>query len=396
MSIRPAPLGTSVLDPPPPADARPTVPLVRDRVQSLLLQSPAFAKLTDNQRRELAHDMVNIGQYMADAGGATYGVPLGAVITDDAARTLGEAAARQFADGERPPPDTAGQEFADQGGAVAAEAGADALAGLVESVDFPGFVSELIQGVFQAIVNASIQQMEAFAELVKNVSKSVDQYMRDNVTENQARDYLADRYPEHLQVDLQQETPRVVPREDADQSNLPDFFKDLGLDIPVDSIDEQTTEEVLVPAARKQMAIDRQRMLLMMVMMGINRLVVTDGSIKAAVIFQLSTTDRVSQKRTSAVEYERTTKTNSKSSWFSGWFSPSWNSEMKSKLNVTTTRTDESDASVELKAKLTGDVNVRVRSETFPLKDMTKLLGVQEPELPTTKPRPAAEGGAAA
>jgi hypothetical protein len=384
-----------VLDPP-RTESRPTVPLVRDEVRSLLLRSPAFASLSENQRRDLAHDMVNIGQYMADAGGATYGIPLAAVVTDDAARTLGEAAARQFADDEAPPPDTAGQKFADQGGAVAADAGSEALAGLVASVDFPTFVAELIQGTFQAIVNASIQQMEAFAELVKNIAKTADQYMRDNVTENQARDYLADRYPEHLQVDLQQETPRVVPREDADQSNLPDFFKDLGLDIPVDNLDEQTTEEVLVPAARKQMAIDRQRMLLMLVMMGINRLVVTDGSIKAAVIFQLSTTDRVSQMRTSAVGYERTTKTNSKSSWFSGWFSPSWNSETKSKLDVTTTRTDESDASVELKAKLSGDVNVRFRSETFPLKDMSKLLGVQEPELPTTKPRSAAEGGAAA
>ena len=78
-------------------------------------------------------------------------------------------------------------------------------------------------------MDASIQQMEAFAELVKNVSKSVDEYMRDNVTANQARDYLADRYPDHLQVDISGETPKVVPKEDADESDMPDFFKDLGL-----------------------------------------------------------------------------------------------------------------------------------------------------------------------
>ncbi len=402
MSYRPAPVAAAPGPPTPSGDggqspddlARPTVGLVRDEVRDLLLRTPAFAALPEQERRELAHAMVNIGQYAADAGGETYGVPLGAVVTDDAHETLGPDAARAFADGDSGP-DTAGQKFGDQGGANAASAGVDALRDAVASVDFPGFVSELIQGVFQAIVNASIQQMEAFAELVKNVSKSVDEYMRDNVTENQARDYLADRYPDHLQVDLQQDTPRVVPREDADESNMPDFFKDLGLDFPVDSLDEETTEQVLLPKAREQMAIDRQRMLLMMVMMGINRLVVTDGSIKAAVIFQLDTTDSVTQSSSRATEFEYSRTRKRKSGVFSGWFSPKWREESKSRFNVTTTREDESEASVELKAKLTGDVNVRFKSETFPLGDMTKLLGVQEPQLPTSQPR-SAEGGAAA
>ncbi|GAB2603509.1 hypothetical protein [Kribbella endophytica] len=357
--------------------ARPTIPLVRQEVREVLEQSPTFKALPEQKRRDLAHDMVNIGQYLADAGGETYGVPLAAAVAQDAPRALADT----------PPVDTAGQKFADQGGGVAAQAGADVLAGLVASVDFPGFVSGLIQGVFQAIVDATIQQMEAFAELVKNVSKSVDEYMKDNVTPNQARDYLADRYPEHLQVDIAGDQPKVVPREDADESEMPDFFKDLGLDFPVDSLDEDVTEEVLVPAARQQMAIDRQRMLLMMVMMGINRLVVTDGTIKAAVIFQLDTTDRVTQTATQATEYDYRHKSNSRSGMFSGWFSPSWTSESKTRVNVTTSRTDESEAAIELKAKLTGDVSVRFKTETYPLDSMTTLLGLQEPSLPTTQPR---------
>jgi hypothetical protein len=262
----------------------------------------------------------------------------------------------------------------------------------VASVDFPAFVSGLIQGVFKAIVDSSIQQMEAFAELVKNVSKSVDEYMKDNVTENQARDYLAGRYPDHLQVDLSAPTPQVKPRADADDSSLPDFFKDLGLDMPVESLDEETPEQVLMPAARQQMAIDRQRMLLMMVMMGINRLVVTDGSIKAAVIFELDTKDAVSRSRTDTATRAGKSESSNKNGAISGWFSPRWEDTSSSQFTVTTGRTDTSDANAELKAKLTGDVNVRFRSETFPLQDMTKLLGLQEPTLPTSAPRPPAEG----
>ena len=58
---------------------------------------------------------------------------------------------------------------------------------MVNKVDFPGFVGGLIEGVFNAIVKASIDQMEAYGELVANVAKSVDEYMRDNISEGQAR-----------------------------------------------------------------------------------------------------------------------------------------------------------------------------------------------------------------
>lgn len=362
------------------APERPTIPLVRQQVRDVLLQSPTFRALPEAQRRQLAFDMVNVGQYLADAGGATYGLPLAAAISQDASA----APARGLAD---QPVDTAGQKLGDQGGAVAADAGVGALTDLVAAVDFPAFVSGLIQGVFQAIVDASIQQMEAFAELVKNVSKSVNEYMRDNVTPNQARDYLADRYPDQLEVDISGSSPKVVPKPDANESEMPDFFKDLGLAMPVESLDEEVTEEILVPAARQQMAIDRQRMLLMMVMMGINRLVVTNGSLKAAVIFQLNTTDLVQQRSRAATGFESTAKTKSRSGILAGWFSPSWKTENETKVSVTTTRVDESEASVELKAKLTGDVNVQFKSDVFPLKDMTTLLGLQEPALPTTQAR---------
>ena len=88
---------------------------------------------------------------------------------------------------------------------------------------------------------------------------------------------------------------------------MPDFFADLGLAAPVDSLDEDTIEQQLVPAARKKLAMDRQQVLLSMVLMGINRLIVTDGSIKATVVFQLDTTDRVTKTRDSrATDYNRT------------------------------------------------------------------------------------------
>jgi hypothetical protein len=46
-------------------------------------------------------------------------------------------------------------------------------AGFVQSVDFPAFVSGLIEGTFNSMVHASIEQMEAFGELLDEASSSL-------------------------------------------------------------------------------------------------------------------------------------------------------------------------------------------------------------------------------
>jgi hypothetical protein len=59
--------------------------------------------------------------------------------------------------------------------------------GRVAAVDFPGFVADLIAGTFEAIVDASIKQMEAYADLVKNVAASADEFAREAESEQGAR-----------------------------------------------------------------------------------------------------------------------------------------------------------------------------------------------------------------
>ena len=50
------------------------------------------------------------------------------------------------------------------------------------NVDFPTFVAGLVEGVFNAVVSASIQQMDAFGELVESVARSLNDFM-DEVAE---------------------------------------------------------------------------------------------------------------------------------------------------------------------------------------------------------------------
>ena len=73
---------------------------------------------------------------------------------------------------------------------------------LTDEIDFKAFVAGLVHGTFDAIVDASIRQMEAYASLVSAVAKSVEDFTAENVTLNQARDFLVEQHPEDLQLDL--------------------------------------------------------------------------------------------------------------------------------------------------------------------------------------------------
>jgi hypothetical protein len=348
----------------------PTFDLVRQQVRDKLTQSQAFRQLPPETQRQLAHDMVKVAGYIV-SGEDGQNVPAAAALAGDA--TTGARLP------SRPRPGaTAGSDFQ----AAAAQQGGKAFTQLVRDINFPQFVAGLIDGVFNAIVDASIKQMEAYAELVKNVAKSVDQFMKDNVSENQARDYLADRYPDFIEIDTSEEQPQAKPKEGYDQDNLPDFFRELGLSAPVEDLDEEVTEQVLMPAARRRMAMDRQQLLATMVLMGINRIVVTNGNISASVIFQLKTRDVVERDFTQTAEQAGGKYATSQTRpGFWSWFRPSVTRERESSwgnFKVTTVQEEDSESSVEMKANLSGKVNINFKSETFPLERMADILQINE------------------
>ena len=50
---------------------------------------------------------------------------------------------------------------------------------LADSTDFPIFVADLIRGTFDAIVDLTSEQVDAFAALLKDLSDSVDEHRRE-------------------------------------------------------------------------------------------------------------------------------------------------------------------------------------------------------------------------
>lgn len=270
--------------------------------------------------------------------------------------------------------------------------GVHAAGALIQEVDFPVFVAELVRGVFQAVVDSTIQQMEAYAELVQSVALSLNEFRDQNVSKNQARDHLVSKYPSLMQISVQEGEPRVVPREGAGFGELPNFQEDFGLDEEVSDLDEEIIEEVLVPAARNELAERRQKLLATMVLMGINRIVVTDGRINAKVKFNFYASDRTASQAfkynyknlgtTSAVqsEYDRGAEYGEREYYDDGSLKKTgagnyYTTGKYQYVNTPVIRLQSqsqtnTDAELQAQGQLTGEVRLNFKSETLPLEEL--------------------------
>jgi hypothetical protein len=210
-------------------------PTVRQAVRRLLERSPAFRALPPDERRQLAHDTVRVASYLVD------------------------------------PDRLISQEF---GNPVLLPSD------LLTAVNFPSFVSGLINGVFGAIVNVSIQQMEAYAELVAHAATSVSEFAADKITTSMARTEVVNRFP-HLFCVSGKGGLRLAGKTSLGRSESRQLARTFGLRRPLPVFEVSDGLRVLVTAVRRRIARDRQQSLALALAMGINRIVVTDGRISA-------------------------------------------------------------------------------------------------------------------
>lgn len=269
---------------------------VRKNVREMLLKSQSFRELPPDQQVKIAHDTVEVASYLCDPEGLT-----------------SERRAKGLDPHPLVPPDPYGMRLAQAqaqpsgtvqqaGGtptfsAVAAREGAAVAGAYLQAVNFPNFVAGLIKGVFHAIVESSIEQMQAYADLVANVSKTLNEFRDENVSDNAGKDHLIDQFPDLFALGMGEDTdgkpvPKVQLKDGVDESAALERVKSLPVEGGISSLDDDSIEQKLVPAARTQLATSRQQLLATLVLMGINRIVVTDGKIAAKVLFDFKAQDR--------------------------------------------------------------------------------------------------------
>jgi hypothetical protein len=384
---------------------------VRRAVQSLLLQSPAFLKLSPETQQRIAKDTTAVADYLARPEGfsgqtlpsaATLAgvapAPAGALDVDPSqAGTSYKEAVEQV--------NKVGSGFK----AVAAREGAEVAGMLLQKVNFPDFCAKLIQGVFHAIVQSSIEQMEAYGKLVSSVAKTLNQFRDENVTDNQGRDHLVEQFPDMFKLGTSSGDdfggpgsgePRVQLKDNVDEDAALQRVNN-SLPTPVKSLDlsDEENENALVQSARTQLATSRQQLLATMVLMGINRIVVTDGKIQAKIMYDFQARDNTKRQRSAvAMDYARDQSGNVQRTYGSegdydtkyeggetqgkegtdsydqrdgSWYAKgTYKYTQQPIITAMSTASETSDSALQTKASLSGVVDINFKSDYFPLEKM--------------------------
>ncbi len=365
------------------------------QIASLLDRAPSFQELDPGVQSAIVRDLGTIRQALdvtpaASAARDPYAFALD-TPRDLMRRRFQDASRKEQTNTDQPAPAAevktpAGPKQAATD-TIARRAGA-----LSDEIDFPAFVAGLIHNTFDAIVDSTIRQMEAFADLVSAVAKDVKQFTDQNVTPNQARDWLAQQHPADLQLDLptgEGGSPSVRARTSDENGDAPSpaWLADYGLE--GQPLTDELIEEELLPAARERVGESRLQMLATMVLLGMNRIVVRDGSISARLRFRAVAKDKA------AVDYAVANDPGGGASWGTRGNEAYVNhSTMISTVGVNV------QAESDLKAELFGEVKINFVSETLPLErfaDQARMVLLQrnaryapqpKPEPPPAQPNP--------
>ncbi|MDQ0373922.1 hypothetical protein [Cellulomonas humilata] len=416
---------------PPPAQ-RPTLPVpdpvVRHGVAQILTQAEAFRALPPEDQKEIAKNTALIADYLARPEGIQGNrIPQG----------LANAPARALADGDASAPEaTWGERVAAVdavgGGpyqANAAREGAAVAGLLLREVKFPTFVAGLIEGVFSSIVKSSIEQMRAYQDMIAAVAQSLHQFMDDHVSPNQGRDNMVDQFPDLFEIGTDEwgdsAEPRLKLRDGVDEA---DALQRVNNKLEFENgslksldLSDENVEKALVENSRIQLARQRQQLMASLVLMGINRIVVTDGRISAKIIYDVRSQDRLTRRRSATAmdvardkdgrvqttyagegKYDQggttsRSRSDGDSQYDADYFAKGeYKYENKPIITAQTSASETSDAALQTKIQLTGAVDVNFKSDYLPLDRMATpqmiatIQGNATPADPNVVPSPKA------
>jgi hypothetical protein len=311
--------------------------------QRVLSQSPAFLQMSAADQLETYRNLVNRS-----------------LSQQPAAHSLSRPAAR-LARGlaEEPPTPPGGlarTDIENKRFDQLPQIGAD----FIQAIDFPQFVKDLLQGVFDANLKVTIQQMKTYQDLLKTASKSVGQFAKD-IKEQEAFSYLAETQSDLFSLGFEDDEAapggRAIVLTDKDGNKL-----DLG--------DNEVKARIM--DATIALAKERRAMLRETILMGISRLVVEKGVVEASVLFDVSAGENITSKGKTGSEDETTGATEDTGGWFSSIFGGDATTEQtrKSKITVSSVKAV---ADSKLAAQIKGSVKIQFKSDYFKLDNFASL-----------------------
>ncbi len=248
---------------------------------------------------------------------------------------------------------------------------------LVDSVDFPKFVADLLKAVFDANLKVMKQQTDAYIKLMKEATKSAADFIK-KVKDEESFAKLAESRSDKYNVTTEKQ---------ADGSSK------LALTTPegekVDPEDSEVKRHIL--EAKINMAKEHRAALREILLMGVTRLVVNKGEIEASVEFSIKAT-RESKAHHDDQNINVVNLEMAYESPLGGLFGGPSGSMSMSNTNIQVNTSDKK-ATDDLSATLKGKVKIDFKTDYFKLDNFANMYA--DGGVAALKP-PAGPGGAVA
>ena len=335
------------------------LPVIRKTVRELLLSCPSYNRLSQPARKELAQAMVKVSQTAAML--ILEEIDSNNEVQELRSKTHGKPRTLTVAQ-------SAGSEFS----GVAASKVAGTTQAILNAVSFPRFVTDLINGVFKAMIDSSTQQMNSYVELLNAVAASTEGFADANYAPAQARRWLVEKFPGSFQMD--ELDPDADPEERQEQgirmrsgASMPsEAALRAALNLSeADSVPSGSPEQ-LVPLVRGNLAKTRQQMLSSMVLLGMQRIVIESGRITAGMRFHIDTRSAAQADQGSTFD----TRTNLAAAGSYGVGPWGVSASMSSTIGYVSTQKSTTTEEMNTDLELNSSVEINFKSDYVPLNRM--------------------------
>ncbi|WP_198389305.1 hypothetical protein [Roseovarius faecimaris] len=336
--------------PPIPSAAEERHQMVRSAVRGLLERTPEYAALPLEKRRVLAHDLVQ--------------------LTDTSLMLLAEEQ-----EAAAPEPLATEQAVTKNFTPQANRQVGQQIQQTLDGIAFPRFVTELVNGVFKGLIDANAQQMQAYVDMIAGVTSATAD-SGQNTGPDQARVWLVQQFPDNYELGTQQDiwgdqsatgTAVVTLREGKDAPKAEDVAAMLELEgEEAQSLSPDDPEESLLPKVRAYLARKRQKVLASLLTLGMNRIVIDHGKIKAGMNFAIDAHSAAEENRARRFEMAHT------SSGGASFGAGPWgvNASMTNSIGVVSTKQTHQREDMSQQVNMNADVELHFHSDYLPLNQL--------------------------
>jgi hypothetical protein len=242
------------------------------------------------------------------------------------------------------------------------------LAGdFVEQVDFPGFVRDLLKGVFDANLQVTLAQMDKYIELMKAATASISKFV-NAIDDTAAFGYLAENDGDNFSLGFDDE--------EKDEGGQP---KQVLTDKDGNKLDIGDNEvKAKIMDAKIAMAREQRALLRETILMGVSRLVVEKGRVQASVLFDFKAEEKIVKQDKAGINKQKSSSSSIRASGgiigaiFGGPSGGRTTSERETRISVSSAK---SQSTTSLSAKLTGNVDIQFKSDYFKLDNFATMYG---------------------